>query len=178
VSLPANKTLFIGISGYARSGKDTVGKILVDSHGFERRAFADKLKELALALDRRIATEVANDGWEAAKNDSYVREYLQRLGTSARDIVAKDIWITALFNGLTPFADHVVTDVRFENEANAIRGLGGIVWRINRPGINAVNNHISEHQMDSYDFDAVIENDGSLEDLAKKVEAELLVFRL
>ena len=176
--LPANKPLLIGVSGYARSGKDTVGRILVESYGFQRRAFADKLKELALALDTHVATVVASCGWEEAKNDSYVREYLQRLGTSARDIVAADIWITALFNGLTPSVDHVITDVRFVNEANAIRESGGFIWRINRPGVLAVNGHISEHQMNAYDFDAIIANDGSLADLEAKIKTELQIFRL
>lgn len=178
MSLSANKSILIGVSGYARSGKDTVGRILVESHGFQRRAFADKLKELALALDTHVAAAVASCGWEAAKNDSYVREYLQRLGTSARDIVAQDIWITALFNELNPSSDYVVTDVRFVNEANAIRGLGGFIWRVNRPGIHAVNSHISEHQMSAYDFDAIIDNDGSLPDLESKIKTELQVFRL
>jgi hypothetical protein len=178
MSLPVSKPLLIGVSGYARSGKDTVGRILVESHGFKRRAFADKLKELALALDVHVATSVASYGWEEAKNDSYVREYLQRLGASARDIVAEDIWVTALLKGLTQSANHVVTDVRFVNEANAIRGLGGFIWRINRPGINAVNNHISEHQMSAYNFDAAIDNDGSLEDLEVKIKTELQIFRL
>ena len=44
-------SMIIGISGYATAGKDTIGEILVENHGFRRIAFADKLREVLLALN-------------------------------------------------------------------------------------------------------------------------------
>ena len=61
----------------------------------------------------------------------------------------------------------MVTDVRFRNEADAIRARGGVVVRINRPGIEAPNDHISEHDLDGYAFDYFVDNDGTIEDLAE-----------
>jgi hypothetical protein len=166
--------MIIGVSGYARSGKDTVGMILAEQHGFERRAFADKLKQLALLIDPGVGSAfITSGGWEKAKEISYVREYLQTLGASARNVIGEDVWVRALFNDIDENKNYVITDVRFINEAQAIQHAGGLIVRVNRPGVGAVNGHISEHQMDGYDFDAVIPNDGSIEDLASKLSSLL-----
>lgn len=60
----------------------------------------------------------------------------------------------------------VVPDVRFGNEAAAIRKLGGLIVRVDRPGVERRHTHASE----ALDFDPerVVLNDGSLEDLAEK----------
>jgi hypothetical protein len=165
--------IIIGVSGYARSGKDTVGQILVASHQFHRHAFADKLKQLAIRIDDHVADAVAGNGWEDAKSDPYVRGLLQRLGVAARETIADDVWVTALFANLDLSPRHVITDVRFINEADAIRKAGGYVWRVNRPGVHAINDHVSEHQLDDYTFDIVLTNDGSIDDLAAKVASAM-----
>ena len=43
--------MILGLAGYATSGKDTVGRYLVEEHGFTRLAFADTLKRFALAVN-------------------------------------------------------------------------------------------------------------------------------
>jgi dephospho-CoA kinase len=43
--------MIIGISGYARSGKDTVANYLVEHHEFTRMAFADAMREALLRLN-------------------------------------------------------------------------------------------------------------------------------
>jgi dephospho-CoA kinase len=50
--------MIVGISGYARSGKDEAAKALVEM-GFERRAFADKLREFLLALNPMVGLSTA-----------------------------------------------------------------------------------------------------------------------
>ena len=50
------------------------------------------------------------------------------------------------------------TDVRFPNEAQKIKDLGGVVWRIEREGVAPVNSHISEYAILDYPFDAKIPN--------------------
>ena len=69
----------------------------------------------------------------------------------------------------------IITDVRFPNEAQAIKDRGGILIRINRDnGTRAidVNAHLSETALDDYDgFDYVIDNDSdSVRDLIDKVK--------
>ena len=63
----------------------------------------------------------------------------------------------------------VIDDVRFLNEVEMIRRLGGRVIRIDRPGPNE-NTHASENELNDFDgWDGVIVNDGTLEDLAERV---------
>lgn len=174
----------IGLTGYARTGKDTVGGFLVSQHGFQRVSFADKLREVALAADPyvKLSTDPEDDyyarltrvvdayGWEGAKAHDDVRRLLQRLGTDAgRNILGENVWVDAALQGLDPDGFYVFTDVRFPNEADAIRDKGGVIWRISRPGYEPINGHASETAMDSYNVDISIVNDRSMEDLAEKV---------
>ena len=63
----------------------------------------------------------------------------------------------------------VFADVRFPNEANAIKELGGEVWRVERFNSGPANNHASEHALDDYKFDHLIRNYNGLESLYKTV---------
>ncbi len=113
--------------------------------------------------------------YEAAK-DRYpeTRALLQRLGTEAGRVnLSKDVWLRACLDGIT--GNLVITDCRFTDEAEAIRERGGVVWRIVRPGAAVVNGHASDTDLDDWDgFAAVIVNDGTLKELAVKVETELV----
>lgn len=170
----------VGLSGFARAGKDTLGQILVEDHGYVRASFADPLREFALALDPlvyvglpdsiRLTDVVAMRGWESAKEIPEVRRLLQRLGTEAgRGVLGDDIWVNAAMQKLDENVDYVFTDTRFPNEGDSIKAMGGEVWRINRPGQQAINGHSSEMAMVGYDFDRVIENDGTIQELRDRV---------
>lgn len=179
--------LVIGLSGYARAGKDTVAGILADL-GWEQRSFAAPLYAALYTMNPlvmsprcdavlHLAGEVDRIGWEAAK-DLYpeVRALLQRLGTEVgRNQFGADFWVKQATHDLwEPDAPRVVfSDVRFPNEAEACKTLGGQVWRIERPGHGPANGHVSESALDGYDFDQVIVNLGTIADLAAAVN-ELL----
>lgn len=68
------------------------------------------------------------------------------------------------------FPNWIITDVRYPNEAKAIKDRGGILIRINRnTGFN--DNHISETALDNYDgWDYIIDNNGTLTDLFNQVK--------
>ena len=79
----------------------------------------------------------------------------------------------------------IITDVRFPNELQAIKDRGGINIRINRPcsicggvGYHKLDcrpsEHISETALDNAEFDYVIENDCTIDDLIEKVR-EILI---
>lgn len=56
----------------------------------------------------------------------------------------------------------VVTDVRFENEAEMIKAAGGDIWKVVRPGmppLRAGSTHQSEREMESMRVDAILTND-------------------
>ena len=64
----------------------------------------------------------------------------------------------------------VVSDCRFENEAQAIKDRGGVIIRIDRPGVKPINNHPSETAIDHWPFDYKIANVSDLVSLRFTVE--------
>jgi len=167
--------MIIGLTGYAQSGKDTVADILVENYGYQRVAFADPIRDLLyeanpmLKEGYRVQGLVDVYGWDRVKVDyPEARDLLQRLGVGARKTFGEDFWIEQALKGLKLFgnANYVITDVRFPNEAIAIRKYDNAqVWRIKRNGVNAVNQHVSETAMDGEKVDQIFMNTGSLEDL-------------
>jgi hypothetical protein len=117
-----------------------------------------------------------------------VRDFLQLLGTDAMRVgLHTNAWVNALFADyklryagesegslLAVEPKWVVTDMRFPNEAQAIKDKGGLVVRIVRPG-NPLpkSEHVSETALDTWDFDDIIVNKGSLEDLKECAQSIL-----
>jgi hypothetical protein len=173
--------MIIGLSGYARSGKDTVGGMLVGLHTYDNRAFAAPLKTALELLNpfiqdnMRLKEVLNNFGWEQSKDlFPEVRRLLQVLGKDVgRDLINENVWINTATKDLKPNDKVVFTDVRFPNEAAAIKLLGGEVWRINRPGVEATNSHASETSMDNWKFDAVIQNDKDMDNLINQIRVLL-----
>jgi hypothetical protein len=162
--------LIVAISGYAQTGKDTAGAMMGELAGFERIAFADALKNVALASRRDLRHAVQGAGWEAVKREHPdARIFLQNLGAAVRDHVSEDAWITAALNKARPGGRYAITDCRYENEAQAVKARGGYVIRVERPGTAPANAHVSETQLDGWDFDATLRNTGSLADLKSRV---------
>jgi len=159
----------IGLAGYAQAGKDTVAKTLIENFGYKKVAFADPIRKALLALNPRIevsgmpmslSSGVKSFGWDFLKTENTgVRELLQKFGTEVgRDLIDENIWVTLTIDSI-PDGSHVVfSDVRYPNEANAIKAAGGSIWRVNRPDIFGVNDHESEHALKDYKFDIQINN--------------------
>lgn len=79
----------------------------------------------------------------------------------------------------------IITDVRFPNEAKAIKNRGGILIRIERDYVlrggpeDPKNQHPSETALDDYqDWDYIIQNDGTIEDLIEKVKEILIIEKI
>ena len=174
--------MIVGLSGYARSGKDTVASLLTHH---KRRAFADPMRDALYALNpiifdhhERVRDLVDRFGWDKAKvMFPELRRLLQVLGTEVgRKMIDEEVWVTIATRDLLPSHDIVFADVRFPNEARAIKALGGTIWRVNRPGTDPINSHSSETAMDGWAFDAILDNSGSLEDLLAQVETAIMLF--
>jgi len=103
-----------------------------------------------------------------------VRRILQWWGTEYRRAQDPDYWTKAWAHKVSGYdlaRTHIlIDDVRFMNELAVIKGLGGKIVKIDRPGFAAGGNHASETSLDEYtDWDAVILNDGSLEAFLQKI---------
>jgi hypothetical protein len=99
---------------------------------------------------------------------------LQSLGTEwGRGMVHDEIWIRIAMEHasqhLTVGRCVVITDVRFDNEAQAIVNAGGEVWRVERPGWRCLADDAATHQSEAGVSDhlitRIIDNSGSLDDL-------------
>ena len=174
----------VGLGAKSRVGKDTVADYLADLYGFQKGAFAARLKEAAKIIcswtDRHVygeLKEVVDPFWGWTP-----RDFLQRLGTEGvRNVFGENTWVKATMFGIEDDLKlgypHVLTDVRFPQEAAAILEAGGELWRIDRPGsetMSTAGKHSSETAMEGFEgWTHVIENDGTLEDLYRKVDALL-----
>jgi hypothetical protein len=168
--------MLIGLTGFAGSGKDSVAEFLSGHHGFTRVAFADPLKKTLYELNPYITDElrlqdfVDKRGWDEAKQIPEVRALLQRHGISMRNQLHTDIWVDAAFRVVDGLTRCVLSDTRFPNEYAAIEDRNGFIVRVVRPGVDAINEHISEHALDRFPVDAEIRNDGTLEELSDETE--------
>jgi hypothetical protein len=173
--------MIIGLSGYARSGKDTVAEHLVLNHGFIQKSFAVPMKEAMYILNPIVSNDsvgvfryrglVDAYGLDKVKEDyPEVRRLLQVFGTEVgRDMFGLNFWVDLVLKDLKS-GNTVISDVRFKNEADSIKSAGGQVWRINRNGVGPVTDHSSETDLDDYKFNHIIDNDFSLLDLNNVVD--------
>jgi hypothetical protein len=169
----------IGLVGYARSGKDSVAAVLAD-YGFQRISFADAIRDALYTLDPfvtgssdlRISQLVDTLGWDNVKVQyPEIRRLLQVFGTEvAREQWDDQFWVNLGFSKMEPEGRYVITDVRFPNEADAVKQHGGELWRVDRPGIGPVNAHASDNHISTITVDSVIKNDGNLYDLNERVK--------
>ena len=181
--------MIIGISGKAQAGKDTTAGMLqvlltnpnitwdmyetdvcfAQDHAIVH--YADLLKEVSQEMLDMPFSDFNSQEVKQQHIDwlgMTVREFLQKLGTAVRKEIDPDFWVKALFNTYHN-GNVIIADVRFPNEADAIKERGGILIRIERPGAGA-GEHISETALDNYDkFDYIVNNDGTLEDLFTKI---------
>ncbi len=174
--------LLIGLAGRARSGKDTVGDWLETQYGFERTAFASPLKTGVRAMFGLTRAHTDGDLKEEVIPHLGVspRQLMQWLGTEyGRDLIGPTVWIDVVLERWRALCGKkhnpllVVTDVRFNNEAEALRQQGGVIIHIERPDLPEVAAHTSEQGVEVLPDDMLICNDSTLDDLLRKVNATL-----
>ena len=187
--------MLVGITGLAGSGKDALGAALCSRTGALRLAFADPLKRAAMDLwglkyEQCWGTEkeIVDPRWGLTP-----RVILQRFGTEVVRSVHAETWTRRLLDDMAEARrgwvwglesstwqlrkgeakrHFVVCDVRFVNEAAALRRQGGVIVRVERPGLVA-SDHASETEQAEIAVDTTVMNDGRLEDLGRKAD-ELL----
>jgi len=170
----------IGLIGHASCGKDTVAARLAH-HGFERVAFADPVRSILMHMNPLITSDglrlrdaVDAYGFDAAKRRfPVVRELLQGLGEGVRASLGESVWVDRAMRRLDTLSDRpvVVSDVRYRNEANALRSRGFTLVVVQRPGVGPANGHPSETNIPVELADAVLLNDGNLSELHARVDA-------
>lgn len=181
----------IGISGRKRCGKDTIADIL--SSILEARESAPDVIRVAFADAPKKAVASMLGYQSAAKMEASfplgkehplpllgnvtLRKMYQTLGTGwGRKMIGTDIWVKVLHNQIK---DHlrpgsntvvIVTDVRYDNEAEYIRNHGGLLIHVERPSVEPKGwrtwfLHSSERRVKRKPKEIIVVNDGTKEQL-------------
>ena len=205
--------MIIGICGLIGSGKGTVGDILVEQ-GFKKVSFADKLKDGVATIfgwnramlegdtdESRQWRELKDDFWSnETKMEVTPRLVLQLFGTDClRNGFYDGVWVSLLKKHILDNpGDYVIPDVRFRNEQNMIRELGGKVWQVKRGkdpvwfqrAIHDNANPNTSNLMHGFDvheseykwidvntrFDSILHNEGTIAELEQLVLHEISNF--
>ena len=169
-----DKTKVVCISGHARSGKDTVAKILHDQLVKDNTEvlithYADLLKYICKTFFN----------WNG-KKDEQGRTLLQYVGTEVIREKHPDFWVDFIATILKDFGVRwdvvIIPDTRFPNEISRLReyGFDVVHLRIDRlnfssPLTEEQLKHPSETALDNVKPDYLITNDGGLNNLKDKV---------
>jgi dephospho-CoA kinase len=179
------KPIQIALTGQMRSGKDTVGKFLVEEHGFKRFAFGDEIVKIC----RKLFPNEFRTGEKP-------RKLLQDFGQYCVSI-DKDVWVNRLFkemlwNNTDPLEDNVViTDLRQPHEYEKLVESGFIIVRVmadpelRKKRIISVGekydpktfNHTTEQFVKTFEVDYEIENNGTREELIQQIKIMLASIR-
>lgn len=172
-----SKQLLIGLCGPAGCGKDTVAKYMANC-GFSRYTLAMPLK---MGLEAMLGIDL--DVWDDRDRKEQVipwlgkspRQVAQTLGTEwGRQLVHPDLWVMLMLRRWDEVRSStsprmVVTDVRFDNEAQTIINAGGTVWKVDREGVAPVAAHSSEKGISPALIEGTVKNYGSLNQLEVNV---------
>jgi hypothetical protein len=169
----------IGIySSAPQSGKTTAARYLLARYGYQTVPFAQTLKDMVVPMLVALGYTQTQAHHLVTENKEFVlpigvtvRHVLRTLGTEwGRDCIHPNVWLECWKTRIYGIDLVTVDDVRFVNEAELVKALGGTMVRIDRPGALVDHQHSSEGGLDDYEkFDYVIENSGSLQDFYTKL---------
>ena len=192
LELPLGPYIIGIVAGHMGSGKTEVAKRLISEHNFAKVSFAAPLKRMVSSLLRdagaspsMIDDMINGDSKELRIplfGDKSARELMQTIGSEwGRDIVDVDLWVNIGMNNVSDMLCQgysvVIDDVRFINEAVAIKQMGGLLIYLDREPTEeyesldgAIKYHQSEGVFRPEDCDMTIYNRGTVEDLHKNVD--------
>lgn len=187
--------MLIGLYSPApQSGKSTVASMLCEHHDYEIVPFAGTLKEMfrVLLMDLGLSERESERALFFEKeaplevlNGKTPRHALQTLGTEwGRQCLDPGIWVRAWEAQVLQFQRQgmplvVADDVRFPEEMEAVRRLGGAVVKVVRPGAaeaaGVAMAHASEGALADAVFDYTIQNIEGLAGLKQAVDVLMQV---
>lgn len=168
-------TKIIGLSGSMGSGKSTCVKLIEElTH---KEVYVVKFAAPLYAMQELIYNTILP---VYERPDSFVkdRKLLQWLGSDWGRSIDKDLWIkywlqtVAQHNKFNSSDILICDDLRFDNEAETIKNLGGLIVKLNSKQTNlridtasGISNHSSEAGIKLDYIDVIIDNDGTIDDL-------------
>ena len=174
----------IGLCGAISSGKDTLASKLSYA-GFKRYKFADPLYAMASALDPAFHPNMSHSAKASYLLDTAIfgtrRNFLQQLGTEfLRNTINEDFFLLHMKDAiLTHLNDYptmgiVISDVRFENEANLIRDMGGAIIHLKPDWECPTSDHASDQAVPYAKGDSILGLRYGQPDLGHRMLLELI----
>jgi putative deoxynucleotide monophosphate kinase len=175
--------VIIALSGKKGSGKDTVANMLeycfnkYHHQRLHKVAFADPVREIASIVASTAQVHFIDRYWKeqpvSSSDERSPREYLRLVGQSLKSTLGPDVWIRVMDSRVFTFnaKNCVITDVRFRNELDYVKGKGAFLIKIERDGCEG-DDDVSETEMDSFkdeEFDLIIKNNGTREELSETI---------
>src|SRR3990172_1980756 len=139
--------MIIGLTEKAGAGKTTAASFLVRDLGFTCVKFAALLKGMLYTLGLSYAhiegeLKEVPCAFLCGKTPRYA---MQTLGTEwGRNMLGDDVWVRVAMQRVRLYPNVVFDDMRYPNEAAALKAKQGVIWKIERPGIVLVEAHASE----------------------------------
>ncbi len=163
--------MILGLCGKAGCGKDTAAAALAPD--FTRIAFADPMRNMLRCIgvpDEYMTDRTLKEQSVPHLGISY-RRLAQTLGTEWGRSLDENLWIKVASHKIMRCHGHVVvSDVRFDNEAQLIRSMGGKVLLIMRHDVEDVAVHDSEKGISLNLVNGVLCNNGTIEDFGERVK--------
>lgn len=188
-----NNLIKIALCGKANTGKNTVAKLISnevckDKESSFTLAFADPIKRMIMTMFPWADSECLYGSSELRSNvipnildkegkPLTYRQLLIDLGTHGR-AYDKNHWINVFDHTINFLPEDlsrrmlICTDIRFRNEFDYLKSKGFYITRIYRNSIVTINHstETNQDQIKDSEFNFVLDNNGSLEDLTKKVQ--------
>lgn len=167
--------ILVGIAGPAQSGKSTLAgefRRLVEFRGqkYAEQPFAGSLKRMLASIGVEVSDLSKNVPVPFLDGRITPRIMMQTLGTEWGRSLLPDLWLRVWQHELDDSANVVtVPDVRFDNEAELIRSLGGTIVHVQRKptaDMLAVPAHASEAGITRVKGDIIFRNDRGIEKMA------------
>lgn len=160
----------IGINGKFGVGKTTLANYLCDKYGYVKYSFAEPIKQICKIL-YKLSDEQLYGSLKNIIDERYnktPREIFQYIGTDVFRKVDDNYWVN-IFKQSYQGNKIIIDDLRFNNEADVIKSLGGIIIKIvsNKKYVKVDDENILNHESENYEinYDILIENNNSIEEL-------------
>lgn len=178
----AQTPIVVAFTGKRGSGKSEAVKVLVEELGFRELKFADPLKNMLRAMyatcgvdsntiERKIEGDLKEEPCEWLLGQT-PRFAMQTLGTEWREMIGTPMWSEMFTRAVQSgnLGDRIAcSDYRFHHEGAVLHNLNAVIYKVQRPTADAVEDNASQHSsettIDEIPFDLIIENDGTKEDL-------------
>lgn len=169
------KPIIIGLIGKKKSGKDTIASMMLDIlHDDPEKINIVMTTSFAAALKKEVCEGCGISYEYLTEHKDNFRLILQGWGTNfRRQLCGEDYWVKKVESEILMLnnTDYVIiTDVRFQNEADMIKKMSGYLIRVFRDKTDDYTDlHPSEEQMDLIKTHSIIDNDYDLPTLKNNV---------